>query len=80
MLDLGTRIAAPFCAGQLGELGATVIKVEQPGTGDFMREIGPFEDGRADVPVLERAGPEVLADDIGPRRQPPEQFLAFGSP
>ena len=36
------RIAAPFCAGLLGEMGAEVIKIEQPGTGDFMREIGPF--------------------------------------
>ena len=42
VLDLGTRIAAPFCAGLLGEQGADVIKIEQPGTGDFMREIGPF--------------------------------------
>src|SRR4051794_19835027 len=44
VLDLGTRIAAPFCAGLLGEQGAEVIKIEQPGTGDFMREIGPFVD------------------------------------
>jgi crotonobetainyl-CoA:carnitine CoA-transferase CaiB-like acyl-CoA transferase len=44
VLDLGTRIAAPFCAGLLGEQGADVIKVEQPGSGDFMREIGPFVD------------------------------------
>jgi crotonobetainyl-CoA:carnitine CoA-transferase CaiB-like acyl-CoA transferase len=42
VLDLGTRIAAPFCAGLLGELGAEVIKVEQPGRGDFMRDMGPF--------------------------------------
>jgi crotonobetainyl-CoA:carnitine CoA-transferase CaiB-like acyl-CoA transferase len=42
VIDLGTRISAPFCAGLLGEQGAEVIKVEQPGTGDFMREIGPF--------------------------------------
>ncbi len=42
VLDLGTRIAAPFCAGVLGEQGAEVIKVEQPGSGDFMRGIGPF--------------------------------------
>jgi crotonobetainyl-CoA:carnitine CoA-transferase CaiB-like acyl-CoA transferase len=42
VLDLGTRIAAPFCAGLLGEQGADVIKIEQPGRGDFMREIGPF--------------------------------------
>jgi crotonobetainyl-CoA:carnitine CoA-transferase CaiB-like acyl-CoA transferase len=44
VLDLGTRIAAPFCAGLLGEQGAEVIKIEQPRTGDFMREIGPFVD------------------------------------
>jgi crotonobetainyl-CoA:carnitine CoA-transferase CaiB-like acyl-CoA transferase len=42
VIDLGTRIGAPFCAGLLGESGAEVIKVEQPKTGDFMRTIGPF--------------------------------------
>ncbi len=42
VLDLGTRISAPFCAGLLGEMGAEVIKVEMPGQGDFMRTIGPF--------------------------------------
>ena len=42
VLDLGTRIAAPFCAGLLGEMGAEVIKVEDPSGGDFMRSIGPF--------------------------------------
>jgi crotonobetainyl-CoA:carnitine CoA-transferase CaiB-like acyl-CoA transferase len=50
VLDLGTRIAAPFCAGLLGEMGAEVIKVEQPGRGDFMRDIGPF------APPLEDPG------------------------
>ena len=42
MVDVGTRISAPFCAGLLGELGADVIKVELPGEGDFMRTMGPF--------------------------------------
>lgn len=42
VLDLGTRISAPFCAGQLGDLGAEVIKIEDPRGGDFMRSIGPF--------------------------------------
>jgi crotonobetainyl-CoA:carnitine CoA-transferase CaiB-like acyl-CoA transferase len=42
VLDVGTRIAAPFCAGLLGEMGAEVIKVEDPKGGDFMRTIGPF--------------------------------------
>jgi len=42
VIDVGTRISAPFCAGLLGEMGAEVIKVEQPEGGDFMRTIGPF--------------------------------------
>jgi succinyl-CoA---D-citramalate CoA-transferase len=50
VLDLGTRIAAPFCAGLLGEQGAEVIKIEQPRRGDFMREIGPFIDTEDDGP------------------------------
>jgi len=42
VVDVGTRISAPFCAGLLGELGADVIKVELPGQGDSMRSMGPF--------------------------------------
>ena len=45
ILDLGTRIAAPFAATLLADFGAEVIKVELPGSGDFMRAIGPFADG-----------------------------------
>ena len=45
VLDLGTRVAAPFCAGLLGEQGAEVIKVEKPGQGDPLRDLGPFVDG-----------------------------------
>lgn len=44
VLDLGTRIAAPFCAGLLGEQGAEVIKIEQPQGGDPLRHLGPFID------------------------------------
>jgi crotonobetainyl-CoA:carnitine CoA-transferase CaiB-like acyl-CoA transferase len=45
ILDLGTRIAAPFAATLLADFGAEVVKVELPGGGDFMRSIGPFVDG-----------------------------------
>jgi len=45
IIDIGTRISAPFCAGLLGEMGAEVIKVEDPRGGDFMRSIGPFAPG-----------------------------------
>jgi crotonobetainyl-CoA:carnitine CoA-transferase CaiB-like acyl-CoA transferase len=72
VLDIGTRIAAPFCAGQLGELGATVIKVEQPGTGDFMREIGPFVDGYSLFWAVEGRGRKSITLDL---RQPTGQEL-----
>ena len=47
ILDVGTRVAAPFAATLLGDFGAEVIKVELPGSGDFMRTIGPFADGHS---------------------------------
>lgn len=40
VLDAATFIAGPYAAAILGEFGAEVIKVEQPGTGDPMRRFG----------------------------------------
>jgi crotonobetainyl-CoA:carnitine CoA-transferase CaiB-like acyl-CoA transferase len=37
VLDVGTLIAGPFAATMLGDFGAEVIKVEQPGGGDALR-------------------------------------------
>ncbi|MEY2406687.1 MAG: hypothetical protein QOG39_1603 [Acidimicrobiaceae bacterium] len=64
VIDLGTRIAAPFCAGLLGELGAEVIKVEQPNGGDFMREIGPFVDGQSLFWAVEGRGRKSITIDL----------------
>lgn len=64
VLDLGTRIAAPFCAGLLGEQGADVIKVEQPGTGDFLRELGPFVDGHSLYWAVEGRGRRSVTLDL----------------
>lgn len=71
VLDLGTRIAAPFCAGLLGEAGADVIKVERPGSGDFMRSIGPFtDDGYSLFWAVEGRGRRSVTCDLGhPRGQ-----------
>ena len=40
VLDCATFVAAPFCCTLLGEFGASVIKVEQPGIGDDLRRLG----------------------------------------
>ncbi|MFM8580898.1 MAG: CaiB/BaiF CoA transferase family protein [Planctomycetaceae bacterium] len=41
VLDLSRVLAGPFCTMQLADLGAEVIKVERPGTGDETRLWGP---------------------------------------
>jgi len=45
VLDLGTFVAAPFCATLLAEFGAEVIKIEVPGTGDSLRTLGEERSG-----------------------------------
>ena len=47
VLELATFIAAPCCARFLADLGAEVIKVEKPGTGDDSRGYGPFVNGQS---------------------------------
>ena len=41
ILELSQAIAGPFAARTLGDLGAEIIKVEQPGVGDMSRRMGP---------------------------------------
>jgi crotonobetainyl-CoA:carnitine CoA-transferase CaiB-like acyl-CoA transferase len=62
ILDLTNVLAGPFCCYQLAQLGADVIKVEVPGSGDLARQLG------AD-PDLNRVhmGASFLAQNAGKR-------------
>ena len=40
MLDISTFVGAPFAAACLAEFGAEVLKIERPGVGDSLRQLG----------------------------------------
>ena len=62
MLDLTNVLAGPFCCYQLAQLGADVIKVEVPGSGDLARQLG------ADLELNKRLmGASFLAQNAGKR-------------
>ncbi len=44
VLDLSRVMSGPFCTSMLADLGAEVIKIEMPGSGDEGRMFGPFKD------------------------------------
>lgn len=46
VLDMSTMIAAPLAATTLGDYGAEVVKLEMPGSGDFVRGFGGQQDGQ----------------------------------
>lgn len=45
VLELSSMYAAPTCGRMLRDFGATVIKVEDPASGDFARQWTPFKNG-----------------------------------
>ena len=52
ILDLSWILAGPFATMILSDLGAEVIKLERPGSGDLARGNGPFIDGESPSTAL----------------------------
>ena len=68
VVSLEHAIAAPFCTRQLADLGARVIKVERPGSGDFARAYDTRVKGLASHFVWTNRSKESLTLDL---KQPP---------
>ncbi|MFK7860996.1 MAG: CaiB/BaiF CoA transferase family protein [Granulosicoccus sp.] len=62
VLDLTNVLAGPFCCHQLAHMGADVIKVETPNTGDLARQLGADPARNADL-----MGVSFLAQNSGKR-------------
>ena len=64
VVSLEHAIAAPFCTRQLADLGARVIKVERPGSGDFARDYDHRARGLSSHFVWTNRSKESLALDL----------------
>lgn len=64
VISLEHAIAAPFCTRQLADLGARVVKVERPGSGDFARGYDQRVDGLASHFVWTNRSKESLTLDL----------------
>jgi crotonobetainyl-CoA:carnitine CoA-transferase CaiB-like acyl-CoA transferase len=65
VLDLSRVLSGPFCTMQLADMGARVIKVEQPGRGDDTRAWGPpFRGGESAYYLSINRNKESLALDL----------------
>jgi itaconate CoA-transferase len=64
VVTLEHAIAAPFCTRQLADLGARVIKVERPGSGDFARAYDERVMGLASHFVWSNRSKESITLDV----------------
>lgn len=62
--DFGHVLSGPFTSMTLCDLGARVIKIERPGSGDDSRQFGPFKDNRSMYFESVNHGKESIALDL----------------
>lgn len=64
VLDLTRHLPGPLAAHLLADLGARVIKVEEPGLGDPIRQSPPRREGRSALAALLLSGSESVTLDL----------------
>lgn len=64
IIDLSRILAGPYCTLLLAEMGARVIKVEAPRTGDDARHYGPFKGGKSTYFASINRGKESIVLDL----------------
>ena len=74
VVDFSRVLAGPFATMMLADLGARVVKVEKPDSGDDSRTYGPFLDGRSMYFARVNHGKESVALDL---RDPADHALAL---
>ncbi|MBC2835431.1 CaiB/BaiF CoA transferase family protein [Paragemmobacter straminiformis] len=72
VLDLTHVLAGPFCSSTLQDLGARIIKVERPVTGDDTRAFPPFLGGESAYFAALNAGKHSIALDL---KQPADRAI-----
>jgi formyl-CoA transferase len=71
VIELGSLLAGPFCGQLLGDFGAEVIKIEDPGSGDPMRQWGREKSHGLSLwwPVVARNKKSITANLRAPEGQ-----------
>ncbi|MGO1397792.1 formyl-CoA transferase [Brevibacterium sp. Mu109] len=64
VLEIGVFIAGPYATMQLADMGARVIKIETPGSGDSLRASGPFIDGHSSPFIRLNRNKESIVLDL----------------
>lgn len=73
IIDLTRVLAGPFCTMMLADMGAEVIKIEQPGKGDDTRHFAPFQNGESAYYMNLNRGKQGITLDL--KGQGKEIFL-----
>jgi crotonobetainyl-CoA:carnitine CoA-transferase CaiB-like acyl-CoA transferase len=64
VLEVGNYMAGPYCGMQLADLGAEVIKIENPEGGDQVRLVAPFVDGEGSAFIRLNRNKRSIAVDL----------------